>query len=58
MADDLRNRGPNDRAKVNVNEAWELRWWMAKWGVSEATLRAAVKAAGTSAAAVAKHLGK
>jgi hypothetical protein len=58
MADDLTKRRPQDSSKVNVNERWEVDYWTTKWNVTEAQLRAAVKAAGTSAAAVAKHLGK
>lgn len=27
MADDLTDRAPEDRSRVNVNEAWELRRW-------------------------------
>jgi hypothetical protein len=58
MADDLGKRGPPDRSKVNVNEAWEVAYWTREFGVSEAQLRAAVRAVGTSTAAVRKHLGK
>jgi len=58
MADDLKDRGPQDRARVNVEEDYERRWWSEKWKVSEDELRQAVKTAGTSASAVAKHLGK
>jgi hypothetical protein len=58
MADDLSNRGPQDRARVNVNETHELRYWTKELGVTEAQLRAAVAAAGTSAQAVRNYLGK
>lgn len=58
MADDLKNRGPGDRSRVNVNEAWERAWWCNKWNVTEAQLRAAVAVVGVSSAAVARHLGK
>jgi hypothetical protein len=58
MADDLNKRGPQDSARVNVNEVHELRYWTARLGVSEARLRSAVAAAGTSAEAVRKYLGK
>ena len=46
MADDLANRGPADRDRVNVNEDWELRYWSDKFGCSEEELRAAVRAVG------------
>lgn len=58
MADNLNERGPQDRSRVNVNETWELQYWSRKFGVSEEQLKDAVKAAGTSADAVGKHLGK
>ncbi|CAB3671632.1 MULTISPECIES: DUF3606 domain-containing protein [Achromobacter] len=58
MSDDLKNRGPQDRARINVNEAHELRYWTKELGVTEAQLREAVKAVGVSAAAVREHLGK
>ena len=58
MADNLNERGPQDRSRVNVNEPWELQYWSRKFGVSAEQLKDAVKAAGTSADAVGKHLGK
>jgi hypothetical protein len=58
MADNLNERGPQDRSRVNVNEAWELQYWSKKFGVTEEELKNAVKAAGPSADAVGKHLGK
>ena len=56
MADDLTNRGPQDRSRVNVNEPWELRYWTQHFGVTEAQLRAAVSAVGVSRDAVERHL--
>jgi len=58
MADNLHLRGQPDRSKVNVHEAWEVDYWTKKWGVTAQQLRNAVAAAGVSAAAVARHLGK
>lgn len=58
MADNLQDRGPADRSRVNVNEEWEVRWWTKKWGVTSEQLKAAVRAAGPVAADVAKKLGK
>jgi len=58
MADNLKDRGPQDRSRINVNESWELQYWTKELGVSEEQLRSAVKTAGTSADAVRKHLGK
>jgi hypothetical protein len=38
MAEDLSNRTAQDRARVNVSEEPEVRYWTEKWGVSEAQL--------------------
>ena len=58
MADDLKNRGAQDRGRVNVNEDHEVRYWTQKWGVSKEELAAAVQKAGVSVDAVARELGK
>lgn len=58
MPDDLQNRGPADRARVNVNEDWERRYWSKEFGCTEAELRAAVKAVGVMVVDVRKHLKK
>ena len=58
MADDLKNRGAQDRARVNVHEEHEVRYWTEKWGVTKQQLAAAVKKAGVSVDAVARELGK
>jgi hypothetical protein len=58
MADDLSNRGPQDRTRVNVNETWEVNWWTKKFGCTEAQLKAAVKAVGVLAKDVEAHLKK
>lgn len=57
MSDDL-NKRPLDATRVNVNESWELDHWSKKFGVTKEKLKEAVKAVGTSAAAVKKYLGK
>jgi hypothetical protein len=56
MADDLTNRGPADRARVNVNEPYEVRYWTGKFGCTETELRAAVAAAGVMADKVEAYL--
>ena len=56
MADDLKNRGAQDRARVNVNEEHEIRYWTEKWGVTPQALKDAVKRVGVSADAVAREL--
>jgi hypothetical protein len=58
MADSPIDRGPQDRARVNVEQEYDRRWWANKWSVTEDQLCDAVKTAGTSADAVARHLGK
>lgn len=58
MSDNLNIRRPADATKVNVHEAWEVEYWTKRFGVTKAQLEAAVRAVGTGAAAVARHLGK
>lgn len=58
MSDNLKIKEPADGNKVNIHEPYEVNYWCKKWGVTKAQLEAAVKAVGTSKAAVAKQLGK
>jgi Protein of unknown function (DUF3606) len=58
MSDDLKNRGPADRARVNVNEPWEMKWWCNQFGCTEAQLREAVRAVGVMADDVRRYLRK
>lgn len=58
MADDLKNRGAQDRSRVNVHEDHEVRYWTKKWGVTREQLVEAVQKAGVSSEAVARQLGK
>lgn len=58
MADDTSKRGPADGKRVNVNESWEVQYWGKKFDSTEDQLRAAVKAVGTMAIDVEKHLKK
>ncbi len=58
MADDLKDRGAQDRSQVNVQEDYEVRYWTQKWGVSKEQLTAAVQKVGVSVNAVARELGK
>jgi hypothetical protein len=58
MADNLKKTGPEDDTRVNVNQEHEVRYWCTKYGCTEAELREAVKAVGTSAAAVGEYLKK
>jgi len=56
MADNTDDRGPQDRARVSLDQDHEVRYWTERFGVSEEQLRAAVKAAGVSADEVEKYL--
>ncbi len=58
MSDDLTNKGPKDRARVNTSEEWELKYWAKEFGVTEAALKEAVKAVGPMVVDVRKKLGK
>lgn len=56
MSDNLKDKGPQDRSRVNVNEPWELRYWSEKFNVSHDRLKEAVKKVGVSAAKVQEYL--
>jgi hypothetical protein len=56
MSDDMKNRGPQDRARVNLSEEHEVRYWTQALGVDKERLAAAVKAVGSSADRVREHL--
>jgi hypothetical protein len=58
MADDPTKRGAGDRARINVHEAHEVRYWTKQLGVTEEELKAAVAKAGVMAEAVRRELGK
>ncbi len=58
MADDLSNRGAQDRARINVNEPHEVAYWTKTLGVTAEELKVAVKSVGVSAEAVRAHLKK
>jgi len=58
MADDLSERGNQDRTRINVNEPHEVRYWTSRLGVSEYELRNAVADVGVSAQQVAQLLGR
>jgi HAMP domain-containing protein len=58
MPDDKSKTGAQDRARINVNQDYELRDWAASLGVTPDELKQAVKAVGTQADDVRRHLGK
>jgi len=47
-----------DRARINMQEDYEVRYWTQKWNVSREQLAAAVREVGVMAADVARKLGK
>ncbi len=57
MADDKTQTGRIDRARINVNEDYELRDWSAKLGVTSWEVKAAVRKVGPMAKDVARALG-
>lgn len=56
MSDDTKNSGAQDRARINVNEPYELSYWSKKFGCTADELRAAVKQVGVMSADVERHL--
>lgn len=58
MADDRKERGPQDRARINIHEDYEVRYWTRAFGVSAEELKRAVQAVGVMRDDVARHLGK
>jgi hypothetical protein len=46
MADDLKQTGRQDDARIDVNQDHELTYWSEKFGVSRDRLREAVAKAG------------
>lgn len=57
MSDDLTNRGPADRARINVHESWELAYWTKELGVTAERLKAAVAKVGMMVTDVKRELG-
>ncbi|ARS42908.1 DUF3606 domain-containing protein [Sphingobacteriaceae bacterium GW460-11-11-14-LB5] len=58
MMDDKLKNGSADRAKININEGYELDYWSNKFGVSKDKLKAVVQTVGTSAREVENYLKK
>ena len=52
MSDDLKNRGAQDRARINLTEVHEVHYWTNALGVSEEELRRLVGEVGPQAEAV------
>lgn len=58
MADNLNDRGPRDRSRINVHEQWELSYWCRHFGVTPAQLMNAVNQVGVMVNDVRRYLGK
>jgi hypothetical protein len=58
MSDDKSDRGRPDRDRIHITEAYELRYWSNKFGVSQEELTAAVKRVGPIAKDVEAELKK
>jgi hypothetical protein len=58
MSDNKSKMAPQDAARINVNEDYELQYWTKELSVSEDQLRELVKRHGVSASAVRAALGK
>jgi hypothetical protein len=54
--DNLTKRGQPDRSKINMHEAFEVKYWTHAIGISKEELQKAVDKVGNSAAAVRKEL--
>ncbi|MGY8706379.1 DUF3606 domain-containing protein [Bradyrhizobium sp. 18BD] len=55
--DQLTKREQPDRSKINMHEAFEVKYWAHALGVSREELQKAVDKVGNSAATVRKELG-
>jgi hypothetical protein len=58
MADDLNNRGPQDRNRISLEGRHEVAYWTKALGIDEAALKQLVARVGNNAAAVKAALGK
>jgi len=56
MSDDRTQRNGQDRQRINVNQAFELRDWANKFGVTAEELKRAVAEVGDRADQVEQHL--
>jgi hypothetical protein len=56
MADNLEDRGIQDRSRINLSEEWEITYWTRELACTESELREAVLEVGNSAETVRKHL--
>ena len=58
MADNLKERAPQDASRISLTEEWEVRYWTKSLGVSRERLEQLVREHGHSADAVKKAATK
>jgi hypothetical protein len=58
MADDKKQRAPQDAARINMNEDYEVQYWTKELGVSKERLAELVRNHGVSVDAVRGALRK
>jgi hypothetical protein len=56
MADNLKERGPQDASRISMTEEWEVRYWTTALGVSREQLDQLLREHGNSADSVRKAL--
>jgi hypothetical protein len=56
MADDLSKSSGHDRARINVDEEYELQHWSVRFGVTAERLKAVVEQVGDRAETVEQYL--
>jgi len=56
MADNLKDRGPQDRSRISMSEDWEIDYWTKELNCSEEELRDAISKAGSSVESVREFL--
>ena len=56
MTDNLAERGPRDRSRINISEDWECRYWSQQLGVTTEQLQEAVHQVGDAVEAVRAYL--
>jgi hypothetical protein len=58
MADDLKNRGAQDRSRISLSEDHEVRYWTEHLNCTRQQLEGAIAAVGNSADKVREYLRK
>ena len=58
MPDSLDIRMPDDRAKINLGQPWEVQYWTKELGCTESQLKEAIKKVGYSVTRVRENLNK